>query len=58
MRGARSPAFFKGGSRCRHTPCDGPREPFIPPGTSYLGQTDVGEPMRWCNVLFPDRRPP
>ena len=32
-------------------------EAFIPHGTPYLGQTDVGEPIRRCNVLSPDRRP-
>ena len=33
-----------------------PREAFIPRRTPYLGQTDIGEPKRRCNVLSPDRR--
>src|ERR1700755_1327792 len=32
-----------------------PQEAFILHGSSYLGRTDAGEPIRRCNVLSPDR---
>ena len=33
-----------------------PREAFIPGESPYLGQAVFGEPVRWTNVLFPNRR--
>jgi hypothetical protein len=33
-----------------------PWEAFIPGGRPYLGQAVFGEPVRWTNVLFPNRR--
>ena len=57
MRG-RDPTLILKAGPIATGPTSYPWEAFIPDGNPYLGQAIAGEPIRHCNVLSPDRRPP